>query len=120
MIIDEVAGQGYLGENADALKLVGPSMSSDFLGFIFPKGSEIVAAVDLAIEKLAQSGFLDTVNAQYFGPDFSITYDDLFPAEPVDFLACQVTDVGGIDDKSFNATAWKGVKDAIAALGHRG
>ena len=82
VIIDEVAGQGYLGENADALKLVGPSMSSDFLGFIFPKGSEIVAAVDLAIEKLAQSGFLDTVNAQYFGPDFSITYDDLFPAEP--------------------------------------
>jgi len=30
------------------------------------------------------------------------------------FLACQVTDVGGIDDKSFNATAWKGVQDAIA------
>ena len=22
---------------------------------------------------------------------------------------CQVTDTGGIDDKSFNATAWKGV-----------
>ena len=29
------------------------------------------------------------------------------------FVACQVTDVGGIDDKSFNATAWKGVQDAI-------
>ena len=40
--------------------------------------------------------------------------------EPVDFLACQVTDVGGIDDKSFNATAWKGVNDAIAALGIEG
>jgi basic membrane protein A len=25
--------------------------------------------------------------------------------------ACQVTDTGGIDDKSFNATAWKGVED---------
>jgi basic membrane protein A len=25
------------------------------------------------------------------------------------FKACQVTDTGGIDDKSFNATAWKGV-----------
>jgi len=53
VIIDEVAGQGYLGENADLLKLVGPSMSSDFLGFIFPKGSEIVALVDGAIEELA-------------------------------------------------------------------
>ncbi len=29
--------------------------------------------------------------------------------------ACQVTDTGGIDDKSFNQTAWKGVTDAIAA-----
>ena len=33
--------------------------------------------------------------------------------EEVDtFKACQVTDTGGIDDKSFNATAWKGMTDA--------
>jgi basic membrane protein A len=30
---------------------------------------------------------------------------------------CQVTDTGGIDDKSFNATAWKGVEDAQKELG---
>jgi len=30
---------------------------------------------------------------------------------------CQVTDTGGIDDKSFNATAWKGVQDAMKQLG---
>lgn len=29
--------------------------------------------------------------------------------------ACQVTDTGGIDDKSFNQTAWKGVTDSIDA-----
>ena len=28
---------------------------------------------------------------------------------------CLVTDLAGVDDKSFNATAWQGVKDAIAA-----
>jgi len=33
---------------------------------------------------------------------------------------CQVTDVGGIDDKSFNATAWKGIEDAIAQFGAEG
>ncbi len=33
------------------------------------------------------------------------------------FLICQVTDTGGIDDKSFNATAWKGVTDAMTQLG---
>jgi basic membrane protein A len=33
------------------------------------------------------------------------------------FLACQVTDTGGIDDRSFNATAWKGMQDAKSSLG---
>jgi basic membrane protein A len=32
----------------------------------------------------------------------------------------QVTDMGGIDDKSFNATAWKGTQDAMAKLGVEG
>jgi len=41
------------------------------------------------------------------------------PAAPA-YKACQVTDVGGIDDKSFNATAWKGIQDAIADLGIEG
>jgi basic membrane protein A len=33
------------------------------------------------------------------------------------FKVGQVTDLGGIDDKSFNATAWKGVQNAISQLG---
>lgn len=36
------------------------------------------------------------------------------------FTACQVTDTGGIDDNSFNQTAWKGVEDAKALLGIEG
>mgnify|MGYP001765692030 CR=1 FL=1 len=40
-------------------------------------------------------------------------------AAPV-FKACEVTDTGGVDDKSFNATAWKGVQDAMAQLGIEG
>jgi len=77
VIIDEVAGMGYLGENADALKLAGPSMSSDQLGFIFPKGSDLVEPVNLAIKELYDSGFMGTVNLKFFGPTFTITYDDL-------------------------------------------
>ena len=77
VIIDEVAGQGYVGESAEQLKLVGPSLSSDQLGFIFPKGSDLVEPVNLAIKALYDSGFMSTVNQKYFGPDFDITYDDL-------------------------------------------
>jgi basic membrane protein A len=34
--------------------------------------------------------------------------------------ACEVTDTGGIADKSFNATSWKGVQDAMDQLGVEG
>jgi basic membrane protein A len=37
-----------------------------------------------------------------------------------EILVCQVTDTGGIDDKSFNATAWKGVEGAVDQLGIEG
>ena len=37
-----------------------------------------------------------------------------------DYKACQVSDTGGIDDKSFNETAYKGVTDSVDALGIEG
>jgi basic membrane protein A and related proteins len=37
--------------------------------------------------------------------------------EAVDFQACLVTDEGGVDDRSFNETAWAGVEQAEAQLG---
>ena len=44
------------------------------------------------------------------------------PAAPVEptFKVAQVTDLGGIDDKSFNATAYKGIEQAVAELGVEG
>ena len=81
VIMDETAGQGYLGENAQDLKLVGDSLSSDQLGFLFPKGSDLVEPTNAALEVLMKNGFLEDLNAKYFGEDFDVTYDDLFPAE---------------------------------------
>jgi basic membrane protein A and related proteins len=39
------------------------------------------------------------------------------PAEEVDFRGCQVTDTGGIDDRSFNQTVWAGFQRAEDELG---
>jgi basic membrane protein A and related proteins len=39
------------------------------------------------------------------------------PAEDVDFQGCQVTDTGGIDDRSFNQTVWAGFQRAEDELG---
>ncbi len=46
--------------------------------------------------------------------------DSAGSAESVDYKACQVSDTGGIDDKSFNETSYKGVTDAETQLGIEG
>ncbi|HEY6791172.1 MAG TPA: BMP family ABC transporter substrate-binding protein [Trebonia sp.] len=37
------------------------------------------------------------------------------PASGSSFLACMVTDTGGINDKSFNQSAWEGMQEAASA-----
>ena len=59
--------------------MVGDSLSSDFLGFIYPKGSDLVDPVNQALESMMADGFLADLNLKYFGPDFAITYDDIGP-----------------------------------------
>lgn len=76
VIIDETAGQGYLGANAEDLKLVGPSLSSDELGFIFPPGSDLVEPVNWALQQMMDDGTLNALNAQYFGAGFNCDYTD--------------------------------------------
>ena len=77
VIIDETAGQGYIGVNADQLKLVGDSMSSDQLGFVFPKGSDLVAPFNAALAELRANGTLDALAEKYFSDQFTVTYEDL-------------------------------------------
>ncbi|MBE2200663.1 MAG: transporter substrate-binding domain-containing protein [Anaerolinea sp.] len=77
VLMDETAGQGYVGVNADSLKLVGESLSSDQLGFIFPRGSDLVAPVNAALAELRANGTLAQLADQYFSDKFTITYDDL-------------------------------------------
>ncbi|WP_423919163.1 substrate-binding periplasmic protein [Candidatus Poriferisodalis sp.] len=80
VIIDETAGQGYIGANADQVELIGGSLSSDQLGFIFPKGSEWVEPINEALADMKADGTLETISSRYFGTAFTITYDDLeFP-----------------------------------------
>lgn len=67
VLIDENAGQGYLGENADQLELIGPSLSSDELAFTFPLESDLIEAVNQALDAMRQDGTLEEINAFYFG-----------------------------------------------------
>lgn len=77
VIIDETSGLGYQGVNAESLKLIGESLSSDQLGFIFPKGSDLVGPFNAALAELEANGTLATLAEKYFSPAFTITYEDL-------------------------------------------
>lgn len=77
VLIDETAGLGYMGTNAESVELIGPSISSDQLGFPVTKGSDLLEPFNLAIQALKDSGVLQEINLKYFGPDFTVTYDDI-------------------------------------------
>ena len=77
VIIDDAAGLGYIGENADKVKTIDDGLQSDPLGFIYEQGSDLVAPVDLAIEEMKSSGFLDEIGAKFFGTEFTVSYDDI-------------------------------------------
>ncbi len=77
VIIDEVVGMGYAGDSADTLEMIGPAISSDALGFLFPKGSELLEPVNQAIDAMRADGALDSLNQKYFSPDFKITGEDI-------------------------------------------
>ncbi|MCB9135487.1 MAG: transporter substrate-binding domain-containing protein [Anaerolineales bacterium] len=77
VIMDETAGQGYRGANPDKVQILGDPVQSDQLGFIFPKGSDLVSAFNAAIAQFKQDGTLNELNAKWFGPEFVLTYDDV-------------------------------------------
>ena len=81
VVIDETAGQGYVGANANEVKLVGRSLSSDELGFIFTKGSDLVAAFDAAINAMKADGTMAALGQEYFSGAFTITYDNISDVE---------------------------------------
>ncbi|MGD2101171.1 MAG: transporter substrate-binding domain-containing protein [Acidimicrobiia bacterium] len=77
VIIDDAAGLGYIGENAEVIETIDDPLQSDPLGFIYPIGSDLVEPVNYAISQMADDGTLEELGRMWFGPDFDVTYDDL-------------------------------------------
>lgn len=77
VIIDDAAGLGYIGENADSVKTIDDGLQSDPLGFIFELGSDLREPTNAAIAEMRSSGFLTKIGEKYFGTEFTITYDDI-------------------------------------------
>ena len=66
VIIDDTAGQGYVGVNKDKVELIDEALQSDPLGFIFPPGSDLVEPVNAVIQEMTDDGTLDELANTWF------------------------------------------------------
>ena len=66
VLTDGVAAEGYVAASDGALKVVGEKLGTEDFGFIFPKGSELVAPINAAIASMRDDGTLDALNKKWF------------------------------------------------------
>ncbi len=66
VVIDNVAGQGYVGQNADSVKVTGQAVAGEELGFIFATDSPLKEAVDGALDEMKSDGKLDELFDKWF------------------------------------------------------
>lgn len=67
VILDDVAGQGYVGVNSDSVMIVGEAITAtEELGFIFPKGSDLVEPINAALASMEDDGTMEAINLKWF------------------------------------------------------
>lgn len=66
VLTDGVAGKGYVDASNGTLKLIGEPLSGDDFGFIFKKGSDLVAPVNAAIAALKADGTFTALDKKWF------------------------------------------------------
>jgi len=66
VLTDGTAGNGYVAASNGALKIVGEKLGTEDFGFIFPKGSDLVAPINAAIADMRADGTIDALNTKWF------------------------------------------------------
>jgi polar amino acid transport system substrate-binding protein len=63
---DSTAANGYVAASNGALKIIGEPLASEDFGFIFPKGSDLVAPMNAGIAALKADGTFEALNKKWF------------------------------------------------------
>ncbi len=66
VLTDGTAGAGYVEASAGGLKIIGEKLGTEDFGFIFPKGSDLVAPMNAAIAAMRADGTIDALNTKWF------------------------------------------------------
>lgn len=66
VLTDGTAGAGYVEASDGGLKIVGDKLGVEDFGFIFPKGSDLVAPMNAGIAAMQADGTIDALNKKWF------------------------------------------------------
>lgn len=66
VLTDGTAGNGYVEASDGGLKIIGEKLGTEDFGFIFPKGSDLVAPINAAIADMAADGTIEALNTKWF------------------------------------------------------
>lgn len=66
VLSDSTGANGYVAASEGALKIIGEPLGTEEFGFIFPKGSDLVAPIDAAIESMRADGTLEALDRKWF------------------------------------------------------
>lgn len=68
VVIDNVAGIGFINNNPGQLRFAGEPFTSEYLGFIYQPGSELVEPIDAALRSMRADGTLAILYSRWFEP----------------------------------------------------
>jgi polar amino acid transport system substrate-binding protein len=72
VLTDSAGGKALVATSGGKLKLVGAPLQAEEFGFIFPKGSELIAPINAGIAALKADGTFDAITKKWF-VDYEMT-----------------------------------------------
>lgn len=66
VLMDKVSAEGYIGASPGSFKIVGGPLGREEFGFIFKKGSDLVAPVNAALAAMKADGTLAALDRKWF------------------------------------------------------
>src|SRR5690606_37311624 len=108
VLIDDTAGQGYVGANRDRFRTTGDVLVSQELGFAFAEGSELVAPFNAALESMKADGTLAEINAKWFGAES--------PANALNEAEAEAEEASEEAEATAEATEVSVIEEAAAAV----
>ena len=66
VLTDGTAGNGYVDASDGGLKIIGEKLGTEDFGFIYPRGSDLVAPINAAIADMWSDGTIEALNTKWF------------------------------------------------------